>query len=239
MIVDADADLDAAADAAVWGGMTNAGQTCVGIERVYVAAPVYDEFVRQAGRARPSKIRVGPEQGADIGPITMPEPDRHHPPPHRRRHRPRRAGGAWRPRRGPAAVRAPDHPGRRARGRRGRTRGDVRAHADRQAGGEHADEAVDARQRGLVRVGRRRLRQGARAGDRPAHAHRHGVDQWHAVLRRPAGVAVRRRRRLGLRPHPRRRRSARVRPFEGDRQAPDALAAAVHDLRARAASTSS
>ena len=25
--------------------MTNAGQTCVGIERVYVAAPVYDPFV--------------------------------------------------------------------------------------------------------------------------------------------------------------------------------------------------
>src|SRR5918994_7030008 len=35
MIVDADADLDAAAEACVWGALTNAGQTCVGIERVY------------------------------------------------------------------------------------------------------------------------------------------------------------------------------------------------------------
>ncbi|MCU1618763.1 MAG: NAD-dependent aldehyde dehydrogenase, partial [Modestobacter sp.] len=35
MIVDDDADVVAAADAAVWGGMSNAGQTCIGIERVY------------------------------------------------------------------------------------------------------------------------------------------------------------------------------------------------------------
>ena len=36
LLVDEDADLDAAADAAIWGGMSNAGQTCVGVERVYV-----------------------------------------------------------------------------------------------------------------------------------------------------------------------------------------------------------
>ena len=35
-----DADLDAAADAAAWGAMSNAGQTCVGIEPVYVADDV-------------------------------------------------------------------------------------------------------------------------------------------------------------------------------------------------------
>lgn len=45
MIVLADADLDRAAKAAVWGGMTNSGQACVGVERVYVEAPVYDAFV--------------------------------------------------------------------------------------------------------------------------------------------------------------------------------------------------
>jgi acyl-CoA reductase-like NAD-dependent aldehyde dehydrogenase len=71
MIVDADADVEAAADAAVWGGMTNAGQTCIGIERVYVAAPVYESFVdKVAAKAR--ALRVGMEPGADIGPITMP-----------------------------------------------------------------------------------------------------------------------------------------------------------------------
>lgn len=45
MIVLADADLDRAARAAVWGGMTNSGQACIGVERVYVEAPVYDAFV--------------------------------------------------------------------------------------------------------------------------------------------------------------------------------------------------
>ncbi len=45
LIVLADADLERAAGAAVWGGMTNSGQACVGVERVYVEAPVYDEFL--------------------------------------------------------------------------------------------------------------------------------------------------------------------------------------------------
>jgi succinate-semialdehyde dehydrogenase / glutarate-semialdehyde dehydrogenase len=71
MIVDTDADIDAAAEAAVWGGMTNAGQTCVGIERVYVAAPVYDKFVSKVvDRAKILTVGTGPS--ADIGPITMP-----------------------------------------------------------------------------------------------------------------------------------------------------------------------
>ncbi|HLT09199.1 MAG TPA: aldehyde dehydrogenase family protein [Micromonosporaceae bacterium] len=71
MIVDADADVDAAAEAAVFGAMTNAGQACVSIERAYVAAPVYDEFVRRVVD-RASRLKVGTEESADIGPITMP-----------------------------------------------------------------------------------------------------------------------------------------------------------------------
>ncbi|MEV4131400.1 aldehyde dehydrogenase family protein [Dactylosporangium sp. NPDC049742] len=71
MIVAADADLDAAAEACVWGGLTNAGQTCVGIERVYVADRVYDEFLGRVV-ARAAKLTVGEEGTADIGPITMP-----------------------------------------------------------------------------------------------------------------------------------------------------------------------
>jgi acyl-CoA reductase-like NAD-dependent aldehyde dehydrogenase len=57
----------AAADAAVWGSMTNAGQTCIGIERVYAVAPVYDAFVA-AVVEKAGKLRIGEE----IGPITMP-----------------------------------------------------------------------------------------------------------------------------------------------------------------------
>ena len=45
MIVLADADLERAANAAVDYSMLNAGQTCICVERVYVEAPVYDEFV--------------------------------------------------------------------------------------------------------------------------------------------------------------------------------------------------
>ncbi|SCG58709.1 aldehyde dehydrogenase family protein [Micromonospora inositola] len=70
MIVDSDADLDAAAEACVWGGLTNAGQTCIGIERVYAVDQVFDAFVDKVV-TRAGRLTVGPD-GADIGPITMP-----------------------------------------------------------------------------------------------------------------------------------------------------------------------
>ncbi|WP_280198266.1 aldehyde dehydrogenase family protein [Nocardia cyriacigeorgica] len=44
-IVLADADIDRAAHGIAFGGMFNAGQVCISVERVYVEAPVYDEFV--------------------------------------------------------------------------------------------------------------------------------------------------------------------------------------------------
>ncbi|MFE9691392.1 aldehyde dehydrogenase family protein [Micromonospora sp. NPDC005806] len=70
MIVDTDADLDAAAEACVWGALTNAGQTCIGIERVYAVDQVFDAFVDKVV-AKAGRLTVGPE-GTDIGPITMP-----------------------------------------------------------------------------------------------------------------------------------------------------------------------
>ena len=71
MIVDDDADVAAAADAALWGGMSNAGQTCIGIERVYATDKVYDAFVREL-TTRAGAIRPGSDAGASYGPITMP-----------------------------------------------------------------------------------------------------------------------------------------------------------------------
>ena len=62
LLVDADADLAAAADAAVWGGMSNAGQTCVGVERVYVHEAVADAFIgegRGQGRGAAAAARSG------------------------------------------------------------------------------------------------------------------------------------------------------------------------------------
>jgi acyl-CoA reductase-like NAD-dependent aldehyde dehydrogenase len=45
MIVCADANMANAVSGALWGGFANAGQTCSGIERVYVAREVADRFV--------------------------------------------------------------------------------------------------------------------------------------------------------------------------------------------------
>ena len=50
LIVDEDADLEAAADATLWGACANAGQTCTGVERVYVHEKVYDDFLDRARR---------------------------------------------------------------------------------------------------------------------------------------------------------------------------------------------
>ncbi|MFD5176099.1 aldehyde dehydrogenase family protein [Nocardia sp. NPDC058379] len=68
-IVLADADIDRAAHGIAFGGMFNAGQVCISVERVYVEAPVYDEFVtkltaavaalRQGEDGRESKNDVG------------------------------------------------------------------------------------------------------------------------------------------------------------------------------------
>ena len=71
LIVAADADVTAAADAAVWASMANAGQSCVGVERAYVVAEVYDDFVRQVvEHAR--ELRPGADADANYGPITVP-----------------------------------------------------------------------------------------------------------------------------------------------------------------------
>ena len=70
MIVAEDADIDKAAEAAVWGALTNAGQACTSIERIFVVEPVYDRFVEKVlGEAR--QVRWGADDEAHIGAITM------------------------------------------------------------------------------------------------------------------------------------------------------------------------
>jgi acyl-CoA reductase-like NAD-dependent aldehyde dehydrogenase len=71
LIVAADADLDAAADAAAWGSMTNAGQTCVGVERVYVVDSVYKQFLEKLND-KISTLRPGDDEDAAYGPMTLP-----------------------------------------------------------------------------------------------------------------------------------------------------------------------
>lgn len=71
VIVDEDADLDAAAHAAVWAGMSNAGQTCVGTERVYVHRAVHEELLRRMSEIA-RRLRPGDDAEASYGPMTMP-----------------------------------------------------------------------------------------------------------------------------------------------------------------------
>lgn len=72
MLVLPDAAIERAVNCACWAGFQNAGQSCGGVERVYVHRSVYDAFLAQL-IVKTNALRHGPEQGAfnvDIGSIT-------------------------------------------------------------------------------------------------------------------------------------------------------------------------
>lgn len=74
MIVLADADLERAANHAVYYSMFNCGQTCISIERCYVEASIYDEFVSRVTekvRAIRQGVPAGPGS-VDVGSLTFP-----------------------------------------------------------------------------------------------------------------------------------------------------------------------
>jgi acyl-CoA reductase-like NAD-dependent aldehyde dehydrogenase len=69
LVVAADADLDAAADAVVRGGYYASGQACISVQRVLIERPVYDELMRRVeervravpfGDPREPSTRVAP-----------------------------------------------------------------------------------------------------------------------------------------------------------------------------------
>jgi succinate-semialdehyde dehydrogenase/glutarate-semialdehyde dehydrogenase len=67
MIVLADADLPAAARAAVWGAFAGAGQVCLRVERVLVEDSVAEAFSAMV-RDEASRLRLGVTE-ADVGPV--------------------------------------------------------------------------------------------------------------------------------------------------------------------------
>jgi len=67
VIVAKDADIKLAAEYALWSAMANAGQSCIGAERVYVVESVADEFIKTI-----TKMAKDIEVGKDYGPATMP-----------------------------------------------------------------------------------------------------------------------------------------------------------------------
>lgn len=71
VIVTADADLDAAADAIVWGALSNAGQTCAGVERVYAVREIHGALCERVV-TRAEALRPGAEADAAYGPMTLP-----------------------------------------------------------------------------------------------------------------------------------------------------------------------
>src|SRR3954463_10956998 len=75
MIVLRDADLERAANAAVYYSMANGGQTCIAVERVYVEEPVYDQFVSKVVE-KVGALRQGESTGpatAEVGSMTFPK----------------------------------------------------------------------------------------------------------------------------------------------------------------------
>jgi len=69
VLVAADADIDRAAEYALWSAMSNAGQTCIGAERVYVVDEVADKFISKITELAKD---VRPGKDGNYGPATMP-----------------------------------------------------------------------------------------------------------------------------------------------------------------------
>jgi succinate-semialdehyde dehydrogenase/glutarate-semialdehyde dehydrogenase len=74
MIVLADADLDVASSAAVWGSYTNCGQVCLSVERLFVEQSISDSFATLCV-AKTRKLRLGPggDPATDVGPLIRPQ----------------------------------------------------------------------------------------------------------------------------------------------------------------------
>jgi succinate-semialdehyde dehydrogenase/glutarate-semialdehyde dehydrogenase len=71
MIVCKDADVIRAANGALWAGLSNAGQSCAGIERIYVEQEIYSDFIALL-KHKLKRLRVGQDvdYNVEIGAIT-------------------------------------------------------------------------------------------------------------------------------------------------------------------------
>jgi acyl-CoA reductase-like NAD-dependent aldehyde dehydrogenase len=70
LIVEADADIDAAVAATAQHGFSFAGQSCISIQRVYVQDSVYDRFVSDlVPKVEALKVGDPAEEDTDVGPV--------------------------------------------------------------------------------------------------------------------------------------------------------------------------
>src|SRR5437016_1833020 len=74
MLVLADADLEVASSAAVWGSYTNCGQVCLSVERLFVEQAVAEKFMALCVE-KTKKLRIGPgsDPATDVGPLIRPQ----------------------------------------------------------------------------------------------------------------------------------------------------------------------
>jgi succinate-semialdehyde dehydrogenase/glutarate-semialdehyde dehydrogenase len=74
MIVLADANLEVASSAAVWGSYTNCGQVCLSVERLFVEQAVAEKFIALCVE-KTKKLRLGPgsDPSSDVGPLIRPQ----------------------------------------------------------------------------------------------------------------------------------------------------------------------
>lgn len=73
MIICDDADLDVVVPIAMRGVFQNMGQNCIGIERIYCAAELYDRFCQRVGEiARGMRQGLPLAAGSDCGALVMP-----------------------------------------------------------------------------------------------------------------------------------------------------------------------
>ncbi len=64
------ANLDLATSAILWGSVVNTGQSCLSIERIYVADSIFEEFVEQlVVKAQRLKLAYPTVESGEIGPI--------------------------------------------------------------------------------------------------------------------------------------------------------------------------
>ena len=71
MIVLPDANIERAVNGALWAGLSNSGQSCGGVERLYIADSVYDKFKdRLIENAKKLRMGFGNDPSIEIGALT-------------------------------------------------------------------------------------------------------------------------------------------------------------------------
>ena len=69
MIILEDADIDRSVEAAIWGGLSNAGQTCISVERIFVHEKIYPEIVNKMSKEIQKK--TSGKENTSIGAISV------------------------------------------------------------------------------------------------------------------------------------------------------------------------